>query len=364
MDNKQSRQANIELLRIISMVMIVAHHLSFYGCVEFDTMSISVNRLWSQLLMYGGHVGVDIFVLIGGYFMISSKTMKLVKIARLWLMMLFYSVLTYAIAVAFFGYSVSVKLLMIVVTPFLNEQWPFASAYLMLMVLSPFINILLNKISKSSYRLLLGVFAFVWVIIPTFTTFEVEGNYLLWMIALYSFAGYVRLYKEDFTKDSKFYICVAFICAILSFASAIVLDIIGLKVNVAAKYATHFSGMQHLNIVLWAICLFIGFVKLPSTKGIYDKAINMVASLMFGVYLLHEDFFSRKILWEVIFNNNEISKGAFYIIATIGEIVAIMLVGCVVEWLRINLLEKWYMKGVGSLLSKPQGKIDGCMKDA
>lgn len=373
-DKKPVRQANIELLRIIAMIMVVAHHLSYFGGVEFDQMSISVNRLWTQFMVYGGHVGVDIFVLISGYFMISQKSIKLDKIARLWLMMLFYSVGVYLVAVIFFEYPLTAKLLLIAFTPFLNEQWPFASAFLVLLLVAPFVNIVLNKINKSTFRVLLGVMIFLWVIIPTISTFDAQSNYLVWMVVLYAIAGYVRLYSEDFTKGAGFYICGGIIVALLSYASAVVFDIAGLKHQMFAQYATHFSGMQHANIVLWAILLFIGFVKLADKKcdekeskifsGKCGRIINLVASLMFGVYLMHEDFFARAILWEKLFDNNKYSGSGTYILITIGEITIILIVGAIVEWLRINLLERFYMKGVKRALSGLQKRLDGCMKDA
>lgn len=368
MDKKATRQFSIELLRIIAMIMIVGHHLSFFGGVEFDRMSISVNRLWTQFLVYGGHVGVDIFVLISGYFMINVKSIRLDKIARLWLMMFFYSFGMYIVAMCFFGYSFSTNLLFVSVTPFLNKQWPFASAFLVLMILSPFVNVLLQKLNKASYRLLLGIIYSLWVVIPTLTTFDGESNYLLWMLALYSLAAYVRLYPEDFKAKAGKYIGLGILVALLSFASAVVFDLMGMKYEVFARYATHFSGMQHLNIVLWAFLLFIGFSRLENGNKSFlseksGRIINYLASLMFGVYLLHEDFFSRKILWENIFDNRQCAESGYYVLITIGEIAAIIIVGIVVEWIRLNLLEHFYMKFIVKKLSGLQKKLDGVMKD-
>ena len=43
---KVERNSAIELLRIIAMVMIVAHHLAVHGGFEFDTNVITLPRLW------------------------------------------------------------------------------------------------------------------------------------------------------------------------------------------------------------------------------------------------------------------------------------------------------------------------------
>lgn len=63
MQNKNSvRQSNIELLRIIAMVMIVGHHFAVHGWEGgFPYPSISVNRLWIQFIQMGGKIGVNVF---------------------------------------------------------------------------------------------------------------------------------------------------------------------------------------------------------------------------------------------------------------------------------------------------------------
>lgn len=78
-DNK--RNSNIELLRIISMLMIVAHHYVFYGVEQNYNPAISgivfssgtlINRCFSLFLLPGGVVGVAVFFIISGYFGIKN----------------------------------------------------------------------------------------------------------------------------------------------------------------------------------------------------------------------------------------------------------------------------------------------------
>ena len=62
------RQSNIELLRIITMFFIVAHHFAVHSGFDFPVNTISINRLWIQFIQIGGKIGVDIFVLISFVF--------------------------------------------------------------------------------------------------------------------------------------------------------------------------------------------------------------------------------------------------------------------------------------------------------
>lgn len=70
----EQRSSNIELLRICSMLLIVLHHYCVNsGFVEIiDLNDITVNTLLVQFMAFGGKVGVNVFLLISGYFMING----------------------------------------------------------------------------------------------------------------------------------------------------------------------------------------------------------------------------------------------------------------------------------------------------
>lgn len=95
----KKRQSNIELLRIISMILILAHHFSVHGGFNILKTSFTINRLWIQFLQFGGKIGVNIFVIISGYFLITSKGIKISKVLKLWLQLFFYSVSIYTLFV-------------------------------------------------------------------------------------------------------------------------------------------------------------------------------------------------------------------------------------------------------------------------
>lgn len=363
---KSARKPNIEILRIISMIMIIAHHLVLYSGAEFDTAVITVNRLWYQFLIYGGHVGVNVFVLISGYFMIGSKGVKYEKIVRLWLQMLFYSLVIYLLLAVIFSYPIGAKYIAVACIPFMYKQWPFASAYLLLCVFGPFINILLRRMSKNQYRLMLAFMTFFFVIIPTLTTFDGGSNYFVWMIVIYSVGAYIKRFPEEFAKSSRFYILMSAFVALLTFMLTLVFDIVGLWMPLFGKYATHFSGIQHINIVAWAILIFLGCSKMDPTSKAYAKCggfINSLSALMFGVYLFHEEYFARETIWRVIFDNSRYAKSAFFVLITIGEIIAVFAVGVVIELIRQKLLEPIVMKPVAKITAKLQQKADEILKN-
>ena len=63
---KSLRNSSVELLRIISMVMIVFHHFAVHGGFKWDANAVTIPHFWYNFIIMGGKIGVDIFVLISG----------------------------------------------------------------------------------------------------------------------------------------------------------------------------------------------------------------------------------------------------------------------------------------------------------
>ena len=97
---KGERQSNFELLRIISMLMIVAHHFVAKNAFNVDTqvIGLTVNKLFLQFIGNHAFIGNNLFFMISAWFLCDvskeygiKKSLKSVwKIER---QMLFYSIL-------------------------------------------------------------------------------------------------------------------------------------------------------------------------------------------------------------------------------------------------------------------------------
>lgn len=78
---RSGRETGIELLRILAMLGIMASHFAYYGA---GGGGAGAGGLWLALLQAGGKLGVDIFVLISGYFLIKAPAVRTEKALRLW----------------------------------------------------------------------------------------------------------------------------------------------------------------------------------------------------------------------------------------------------------------------------------------
>ena len=72
MKNEKKRESNFELLRIISMIMIIAHHMILHSNLIYYN-DYGIKKIIVSFVLYGGKIGVILFILISGYYMVDSK---------------------------------------------------------------------------------------------------------------------------------------------------------------------------------------------------------------------------------------------------------------------------------------------------
>lgn len=340
----KKRESNIELLRIIAMLLIIAHHFSIHGGFNFSISDISINKFWTQFLLLGGKIGVNIFVLISGYFLINVKQLKISKILKLWLQIFTYSIGIFTICVVTGLIPYEPQELKRNLLPITYSCWWFASTYFVLYLIFPYINKVLTQLDKKSYLKLIILTTICWVFIPTVSiNLLYQSNALIWFIYLYTISGYIKLHLNNTKLSGKKSILIALLFLIIYFSILIIYYFVGLKFPFFAKRVTSFFEMQKLPIVLISIFLFIGFLNL---KIKYNKIINLIASATFGVYLIHDNDYIRNFLWNILFKNATFSNNNLLIPYSLFVIVIVFLVCTIIELFRIYVIEKNYLKFV------------------
>lgn len=108
MNSGKVRDSSLELLRIISMVLIIMHHYALHGGFNLNVLPFGANKVFIEFLMVGGKLGVNCFIMITGYFMVNSKiTIK--KLINLICKVTIYSFVIQVVFIAFhlvpFSYS-------------------------------------------------------------------------------------------------------------------------------------------------------------------------------------------------------------------------------------------------------------------
>ena len=353
------RNSSIELLRIISMVMIMFHHFAYHGNFEWNYNEITIPHLWYNFILMGGKVGVNIFVLISGFFLIEN-TERLFQpkiLLKFWGQVVFYSITTYFLSIVLQINNFDIKQIIKICFPITYPGWWFASTYFMLYLIHPFLNKLLHDLNKNVYQYLILLLVLCWSIIPTLTTQLFESNSLLWFITLYVIAGYAKIYGFNERLKSKHYFFLFLIVLVCSYLISVSFLVLGTKRNELAVHAIDFFGMERFPILLMALFLFMTFAKL---KIKYNKWINVIASATFGVYLIHDSSYIRYYIWWNIFKINQYQESLFLIPYSILVVFIIYVLCTGIEMVRKVLLERPYIIFVNkyvNLLINPLNKI-------
>lgn len=356
--NISNRNSSIELLRIISMLMIVFHHFARHGEFQFWDYELSVPKLWYNFIIMGGKIGVNIFVLISGYFLINNNknSFNFQRIKKTWDSVFFYSV----------GFEVFFVVLYFVVKerldlsnllnsffPITTSQWWFASTYFVLYLIHPFLNKLLLSLDRKTYQTILLVAGFCWCIIPTFAKSSYESNSLLWFVFIYSLSGYIKLYGFNPKLKNYHYAATVLTVSALTYFSSVLISILGSKSDDFSLTSTYFYSTQSLPVLVISVCLFMTFA---TTNIKNSRLINTTASATFGVYLIHENHYLRNIFWQTIFKNSSYQNSIMIIPVSIVAVVSVYMICTVIELVRQLFIEKTFTK-ITDILLLPFKKI-------
>lgn len=343
----KKRNSSIELLRIIAMLFIILSHYSVHGGFRLDTINNDFNRYILQVIILG-NLGVDIFVLISGYFIVKSKY-SFKKIIQLVSQVLCYSILFYIIFILIGNTTFSVKSCIKAIFPTIFQEYWFFTTYIILYLFTPYINKFLNYIPRKIHFRLIVTMLILWSIIPTFTTSDMYGNTVLQFLMLYMIGAYIRLYPDNLLSREKSISRILVIsCIILLLLSTLILD------TILHKYSSYFYSRTSILIVGLAIGLLITFLKFNISC---NKIINTIGGCTFGVYLIHDNNYVRSWIWVDTLKNYTYADSNFMIVHILLAVISVFIICTIIELLRKKLIEKPFMILVDKYYDKVKHSI-------
>lgn len=348
MEIKKQRSSNVELLRILAMGMIVGHHFAVHSNLVFPA-GVTAGRVFVHWLDLGGKIGVDVFVLISGYFLVKVREFRVGKLLKLWGQVVFYSLgLKILASLLGFGHPELVGFPQAVL-PITFGNWWFATTYFVLFLLSSYINVGLNALTKQQYRGLLALMTVIWCLYPTLLRRNVEGGNLVWFVYLYALAGYLRLFPEDFHRKSGAYFAVSGLFVGANLLWAVLCEVLGTLRPGMEELAAGFFGMDQLPVVLAAVCLLLGTLRLDMK---YSPVVNRLGGACFGVYLIHDSMVVRYWLWNEVLPGGAWVQSPWLIPGALAAVAAVFAACAVVDLLRSATVEKLWMKLVARVEEK------------
>ena len=278
----QQRNSNMELLRIICMLLIVAHHFIVHGFIvnlEALNTTMTTDRVIGTALN-SIHVSINCFILISGYFGIRFRLRSLLK---LYLTMLFFAVGYYLLTVALGDKTFLWSQLGYVSRTFSHGPWWFMVRYFYLFMLAPLINYAIQNIDKRTFLTILLMMTFVNVVTgySGHSLNNLSGNSTAHFIFVYCIGRYIKIYANPKKEHRWHYLAMAILCMALIIAASII-----------NKWYYNFTApnlrlMYHnnpLNLIA-SIAFFLFFC----TINFRSRAVNWIASGVLAAYLLQDN---------------------------------------------------------------------------
>ncbi|WCG36005.1 acyltransferase family protein [Companilactobacillus farciminis] len=346
----KSRNSNIELLRIISMFLIVLHHFAIHGIFNSHIViaNLTINKMLAEFLIIGGKIGVDLFVLIMGYFLIDSN-FKIKKVFQLETQILTYSIGISIVFVLLKYVNISMSAVIKTIFPVITNSYWFVTSYIIIYMIFPIINKIIKSLNKRSNVKILITLIILLFFLPTFFNLKVGVSNIGTFLTMYYMGAMIKIYSSKYNIGKMGYRLLLgnLTFSIIGFAS---LNLAGILFNIEQflNKSTHFFDDNSVFMLGIAVGLFLIFLN---KKEFSNKYINFIASLSFGVYLIHDNFLMRPILWNNIFHVHTLLKlnPVVFVLAAFLITFVIYVVCSLIDMVRLLFISKIFN---GSILNK------------
>ena len=353
---KDNRNYGIDLLRIVSMIMVLILHILGQGGLLDSSKTSEANNYTAWFLEIASYGAVNIFGIISGYVGYKSKH-KYANILYLNIQITF--LLLISITIYKLRYPSEVVLL-----DFQKASMPFAyyviwyyRAYFCMFFFMPFMNMAIDKITRNQGRLLVATIFIIFTCIPTFFNQDCYlssyGYSAIWLMMLYLTGAYLSKFKINEEKKWWKLLLVYLICTIISFVWKII------------PYGFYFMNTlvnyTSPTIYLGAMALVLLFSKFKIHK-VPKAGIKFFSPLAFSVYIIHvSPYFWRKFM---SYRFNSLGYGSInpilFPFAIIGTAILLFICFALIDYVRLLLFKLCHVKQFCNFIEK---KIRGlCAK--
>ena len=277
----KQRQSNIELLRLVAMFLIVVTHTNLFSLGRPKIDVFHTEPVWVSFrfaLQSFTYIGVNLFILISGYFSIRPHLRSVVA----FLFQILFLSLGIVAVLALYGVVTGDSIIgwkqvsnaLLSITRF---NW-FIPSYLMLMLFAPLINAFCQQTSKTS----LGLFILFLFLASSYLGWGThcckefnDGYSFVSLVLLYTVGRYLRLHNSGWVNRSAKIDAMHFLLYVL------VNTVIALW-RMKNPYKMSLFALNNPIQLYGAVCFFLFFTKLQFQHA----GVNVLAKGTFGIFLL------------------------------------------------------------------------------
>ena len=332
------------------MLLIVAHHYVVNsGLIQaIGENPDSPSAIPMMLFGAWGKTGINCFLLITGYFMCLSEY-RWEKLLKLYLQIVFYTILIYIIFLITGHEQVTVKNILHLFFPIKGlTSGHFISCFLVFYLFIPFLNIFIKSLSRQQHGKLALLLVSCYSILPSLGI-SLPLNYIGWFSIIYILAAYIRIYGFPVGLTTSQWGWIALASVVISSLS--VVGFVWLyemhMINKIGHNAYFFiSDSNKILALLTALSSFMFFkeIRIP-----HSRLINIVGGATFGVLLIHANSNAmRQWLWkETVDCIGHFDDDIFLTFIYAFSSVLLIFIICVgIDWFRSSLLEERYIRVV------------------
>ena len=179
--SSKTRNSNIELLRLLCIVMIISMHIFGLHKDNLGTAGIAALSFNNAVC----NMGVSIFILISGYYGIRFKADKLIDLVNI---ALFWSLALFAMDL-----DHSAKNVVRSIFPVFTGKYWFLTVYIIISCLAPYIDKMISQITKRQFMALIVVLGMFFVVAPSLLMLEImhdSGKGVMNMLLVYLIGRY------------------------------------------------------------------------------------------------------------------------------------------------------------------------------
>lgn len=352
------RSSNMELLRIVAMLMIICYHI-FYHCINAQLTDINLIAKYGNdwfchpcfsyklctlaIISPFGQIGNALFLIISGYFMAHKEKIDLIKTSKKLLFQLgFVSLLLGLVSIYSYHNITDISLNLMQFNSFNYISWYIGYYFTVIVIAKIFLNRFLSKLDQMNYLMfLIVIFAFL-----QFSWSEgliasiVNGLEILCTgILLYSLGGYIRKYNpfESLRLWSIIFIIIFINVLIIgNFYINTLSNILTYDPNSGNLFIQYIPGYLNNQIIPIALAIAI-FEMFRRIQIASNWIINFIGSSTFMIYLIHDNVFVYN-LWYINDWLTLLHKDVFqFFILYLEWIIGLFIVGlvcyCIYIWL-------------------------------
>ncbi len=366
----RKRQLNYELLRIIAMLMIVCLHYLSKGGLLGDPARAGMTAAGYTAWLVEAFclVAVNVYVLISGYFGVdawgSTTDGKqftffgvLRKPFRIWKQVFFYSVLFGCGALVIGVQEIDPYQILSYCFPVVTEHYWFATSYVILCLIMPFLNAGVACMDQKELKYLLSGFLLLFsiskTVIPMQLPWDKYGYDSLWFVVLYLTGAYLRRYGLACVRTRRRAAALYLGSVLAVFASFVLIRGFFLKTGKLEDLTNYGYTYNFLFCYTGAVGLFLLFQENLRGNSCESRAervlerfrrpMERLSGAAFGVYLIHEHINIRG-MWAGWVHSETLLHGS--VISFLGH----MIVSVLCVYLVCTVIELIRQKSVPALL--------------